>query len=292
MSNNITFTVKNHSELMNFVGKFTKVSNSVLITLHNDRLVARGSFQSTELNKVSTLKYSDVFEESEINIEAPYFLGLHDKLDKLKILLSMFKEDYKITFQIDQLDKGSNTAYINDIWDNGKENIDVVNRIFIKNSKLRVTTSTSMLSAVTKLFKVDDELIRRLISLEVDGNVGYGKFELSSEALVDLNSLLGKSKLINVAEETKQNIGIRNTKDNDNIIISIDGYFDYKVPMISCVKSIDECINIPTIAALDIENYDVEVIQNSQVIGLVFRSQATDSITFIACAISPKGIKG
>lgn len=268
----IILNVKNTEVLKNYFQKFTHIGNAIFITVKKDRFVSISFTETKDFIKIASLKFSDVFEESEIDIDNDIYIGLYSKIKRLIMSVSQFPGPYKLILNIKPVNEKSVVNLIKDAGYTENDTIDVVEFLQFKDSRLNLITKGSKFSgAINNIFDLTTPTIESIFG--ENDSVKKGEFILEKNDFKQLKTLAD-------SVETKVDDALLLNIDSEKckMHISSKGSFDFKFAMLECIEDFEFAIGSDSLKYLDGENVEI-CIKDHQSLGpiLIANSQESDT---------------
>lgn len=271
----ITLTLKDPKQFQQFFSKFSNLGSTVLGILYKDSLEVSGYFDDRSTYKKSKIYFKDVFEESEIEIEQPIFISLFSKVNKIISYLNNYSKECKFIISYEEMNSKS-LVQLTQNYNNNFQSVLVVESITLKDSNLSLKMTIPRLSMSKSSFDMTKERFNEIIT-ESETTQIYSKFILNKESKHKISSLIkAKSASDNISDLVS--IGV-SEEDKENIVISMNNYFDYKILISEYIKDFTFYIDPVFLLSIDDEEYMCNVYQNLPLKYIVFTSKESETIS-------------
>lgn len=290
MAKTLSLTIKNVNLLKEYFQKFNKnkIGANILTVIYNDTIVTKSCSNDKDYIKISKIPLSDIFEEAQIDIESPIFVGLFEKQNRINKYISKFKNGAKFNITYDSLNSKKIVQLVNTSYPEVEKAVLVADRISISDKLLNIKFKTSSIEMVSTIFRLTDAIIDMLTSTKKP-NVLYSKAFIDSETLSSIQGLV--SDINNSDNKNAKGFIVSTNSETSNVILSVDKYFDIKL---EGEVNKNTSLMFPTDFSnvLDSEEYNLLTINSNTPNGsfdvLLWKSTESDTITIISAL---KGIE-
>lgn len=258
----LKFTVKNPVLLKEYLGKFTKIdkTKSVLLYVTKDSFVVR-SFDEADYVKQSILKYSDVFNESEIDLDETLYVYIYQRLGMLISSIEFFQTDFTLLIEYKALkDSKLLKAFINDeVIDSESTSMLVGDKIKVKSKTVNIDVPCTQIEMARKNLRLTENRFQSIIS--TDSKELIYSFNINKEDLSQINNLFGKIDVDGSEGFFKM---CRNEVDGVENVTFKSKTFEYSVPLEenSENSNIDVTFHKQFFTFMDKENAKIKLYKN------------------------------
>lgn len=240
----LKFTVKNPTLLKEFLGKFPKIDkSSALLYFSKDSLKIRTFTATKSYIKESVLKFSDVFNESEIDLEDTVFVYIYERLDKLISSISFFSNQFTFNIECKKIKDTKllqNFEKLGIVPDECKY-ITVGDNIRLSSNKTNIDISCTSIEMAKTILVLTDEKFESIISSEDRQHI-YS-FDITKDDLSSITSLFGK--LGNEDTEKSFKVFSKQIDDVENVAFASKS-FEYFVPILKSTDGFSVDVTFPT----------------------------------------------
>lgn len=290
MAKTLTLTIKNVNLLKEYFQKFNKnkIGSNILTVIYNDNIVTKSCSNDKDYIKISKIPLSDIFEEAQIDIESPIFIGLFEKQNRIIKYISKFKNGAKFNIIYDAINSKKTVQLVSTSYPEVVGSVLVADRISISDKLLNIKFKTSSIEMISTIFRLTDGIIDMLTSTKKP-NILYSKTFIDSETLSSVQGLV--SDINNSDNKNAKGFIIKTNSETSNVVLSVDKYFDIKL---DGEVSRNVTLMYPTdfSSVLDNEEYNLFSINSNTPNGnldvLIWKSSESDTTTIVSAL---KGIE-
>jgi hypothetical protein len=290
MAKTLTLTIKNVGLLKEYFQKFNKnkIGSNILTIIYGDYIVTKSCSNDKDYIKISKIPLSDIFEEAQIDIDSPIFIGLFEKQNRIIKYISKFKNGAKFNIIYDAINSKKIVQLVKTGYPEIENSVLVTDRISISDKSLNIKFKTSSIEMISTIFRLTDDVINMLTTTKKP-NILYSKTFIDSETLSSIQGLV--SDINNSDNKNAKGFIINTNTENSNVVLSVDKYFDIKLDG-EISKNITLMYPTDFPAVLDNEEYNLYVINSNTPNGtldvLIWKSSESDTTTIVS---SLKGIE-
>lgn len=272
----IILNIKNTEVLKDYFQKFNSMGSSIFTVVKKDRFVSYAFNTDKSFIKIATLKFSDVFEESEIDIVNDIYIGFYSKIKRLIMSVSQFSGKYKLILNVKEVDEKPIVNLIKSAGYTENDTIDVVEYLQFKDARLNLITKGTKFTVIKDFFQLTTAAVESIFG-EGD-SVQKGEFILEKNDFKQLKTLAD-------AVETADNETLQFTIDPEKckIHISSKGSFDFKFPMTECEEAIEFMVAKESLKYFDMENLEISI-KNHNIKGPILIMSSQESDTKYCCS--------
>lgn len=276
----IILKVKNTDILKEYFQKFSAMGSSLFIIVKKDRFVGHSFSEDRSFIKIATLKFSDVFEEAEIDIANDMYIAMYSKIKRLIMSVSQFSGDYTLILNVKEVTEKPIVNLVKSSGFTKNDKIDVVEFLQFKDSRLNLITKGSKFTVIKDCFDLTSEKIESLF--------GDSDSESKGEFILEKNDFR-QLKTLADAVESKDNDALNFNIDPEKckIHISSKGSFDFKFPMTECAEEFSIVVARDSLKCFDVENLEVGIKEHTH-IGPVIIVNSQESDTMYCCGTYKK----
>jgi len=277
----IILNIKNTEVLKEYFQKFNSMGTDIFTVVKKDRFISYSFNNDKSFVKIATLKFSDVFQESEIDIVDDIYIGFYSKIKRLIMSVSQFSGDYKLILNIKEVTEKPIINLIKSAGYTDKDTINVVEYLQFKDSRLNLITKGTKFTIIKDFFQLTTDAVESIFG--ENDSVKKGEFILEKTDFKQLKTLAD-------AVETDDNETLIFTIDPEKckIHISSKGSFDFKFPMTECTEAIDFMISTKSLKCFDVENLEVSI-RDHTVKGPILIMSSQESDTQYSCSTYKRG---
>ena len=149
----IILNIKNTEVLKEYFQKFNSMGTDIFTVVKKDRFISYSFNNDKSFVKIATLKFSDVFQESEIDIVDDIYIGFYSKIKRLIMSVSQFSGDYKLILNIKEVTEKPIINLIKSAGYTDKDTINVVEYLQFKDSRLNLITKGTKFTIIKDFFQ-------------------------------------------------------------------------------------------------------------------------------------------
>lgn len=272
----IILNVKNSDVLKEYFSKFNSMGSSLFIIVKKDRFISHSFSEDRSFIKIATLKFTDVFEESEIDIPDDLYIAMYSKIKRLIMSVSQFVDDYKLILNVKKVTEKNVVNLVKSAGFTENDELNVIEYLQFKDSRLNLITKGSKFTMVKDCFDLTTEKIESIFGKEDSNTKG--------EFILEKNDFRQLKTLADAVE----------SKDNDALIFDINtekckvnifskGSFNFKFPMTECYEDFKLIIARDSLKYFDGENLEVSI-KHHKLLESVLIMNSQESDTMYCCA--------
>jgi hypothetical protein len=290
MAKTLTLTIKNVNLLKEYFQKFNKnkIGSNILTVIYNDNIVTKSCSNDKDYIKISKIPLSDIFEEAQIDIDSPIFIGLFEKQNRIIKYISKFKNGAKFNIIYDAINSKKTVQLVSTSYPEVVGSVLVADRISISDKLLNIKFKTSSIEMISTIFRLTDGIIDMLTSTKKP-NILYSKTFIDSETLSSVQGLV--SDINNSDNKNAKGFIIKTNSETSNVVLSVDKYFDIKLDG-EVNRSVTLMYPTDFSSVLDNEEYNLFSISSNTPNGnldvLIWKSSESDTTTIVSAL---KGIE-
>lgn len=277
----IILNIKNAEVLKEYFQKFNSMGTDIFTVVKKDRFISYSFNNDKSFVKIATLKFSDVFQEAEIDIVDDIYIGFYSKIKRLIMSVSQFSGDYKLILNIKEVTEKPIVNLIKSAGYTDKDTINVVEYLQFKDARLNLITKGTKFTIIKDFFQLTTDAVESIFG--ENDSVKKGEFILEKTDFKQLKTLAD-------AVETDDNETLSFTIDPEKckIHISSKGSFDFKFPMTECSEAIEFMISTKSLKCFDVENLEVSI-RDHTIKGPILIMSSQESDTKYSCSTYKRG---